>query len=80
MSLVELLKKELRVATSLKAQTPWFRIAKWVVILAVGRWMWGHTYFWPVVLGAIAVSVALHLFWRSKTKGWTQPWGGWDDV
>ena len=29
---------------------------------------------------ALVFSLALHFFWRWKTKGWTQPWGGWDDV
>jgi hypothetical protein len=39
-----MLKREMRVAFSRKAQPIWFRVVKW------------------------------------KTKGWTQPWGGWNDL
>jgi hypothetical protein len=24
--------------------------------------------------------LTLHFIWRWKTKGWTQPWGGWNDL
>jgi hypothetical protein len=37
-------------------------------------------YFWWWIGGALALSLTLHFIWRWKTKGWTQPWMGWDDV
>jgi hypothetical protein len=24
--------------------------------------------------------IPVHLLWRYKTKNWTQPWRGWNDV
>ena len=32
------------------------------------------------MLALFGVAVGLHLLWRSKTKVWTQPWRGWNDV
>ena len=77
---ISALKREARVALSRKAQPVWFRVVKWIVILAVGYALWGGPYFWPVALGSFALALTLHFIWRWKTKGWTEPWGGWDDV
>ena len=74
------LKRELRVATSLRAQPLWFRVVKWVVTVVLIAVLWRSAYFWLWIAGATALSVAVHLFWRWKTKGWTQPWFGWNDV
>jgi len=74
------LRRELRVAFSRKAQPVWFRLGKWIAIIAFCWLMWGHPYFWPVLFGAFVLGLLLHFFWRWKTKRWTQPWGGWDDV
>ena len=73
-------KRELDVAFSRKAQPVWFRAAKWVVFIVLGILLWRTRWFWHVFLGAFALGLALHLFWRWKTKGWTQPWGGWHDL
>ena len=80
MSVGNAVKREMRVALSKKAQPVWFRIVKWVVIIIVGTLLWRTPYFWWVVLGTLTAAVLLHAFWRWKTKGWTQPWGGWDDL
>jgi uncharacterized membrane protein YedE/YeeE len=37
-------------------------------------------YFWWWVLALFAAAMGLHLLWRAKTKRWTQPWRGWNDV
>ena len=74
------LKRELRVATSLRAQPLWFRVVKWVVAVAAIAMLWRSAYFWWWITGALALSVTVHLIWRWKTKGWTQPWFGWHDV
>jgi hypothetical protein len=73
------LKREARVAFSTKAQPIWFRVAKWAVIILIGILFWRSALFWWLLLVAFIASMALHLFWRWKTHGWTQPWGGWND-
>jgi hypothetical protein len=73
-------KREVRVALSGHAQPLWFRLLKWAVILTLVVRFWRHPYFWWWVLGLLALSLTLHFLWRYKTKAWTQPWGGWDDV
>jgi hypothetical protein len=58
----------------------WFRLVKWMAIVAIGVVFWRSVYFWLGLLGALVLGLLLHLFWRWKTKGWTQPWGGWNDL
>jgi len=80
MSTSELVKRELRVAFSRRAQPVWFRIVKWVFLLGLIAATWRRPYFWVWMAGAIAVGLTVHFIWRWKTRGWTQPWGGWNDV
>ena len=80
MSLAKALRREKRVALSRKAQPVWFRVVKWIVFLGVGVMLWGTGSFWWALLAALVLGVGLHLLWRWKTKGWTRPWGGWNDV
>jgi len=70
----------MRVALSRRAQPVWFRVLKWVIAVGVSVLLWRGAYFWFWILGALVVGLTVHLFWRWKTKGWTQPWGGWDDL
>lgn len=74
------LRREVRVALSRRAQPIWFRVVKWIVAIAVSVWLWRSPYFWWWIGSALALSLTLHFIWRWKTKGWTQPWRGWDDV
>ena len=74
------LKRELRVAFSRRAQPIWFRIVKWVILLVVGALLWRTPYFWVFIVSGFALGLTVHFIWRWKTKGWTQPWWGWDDV
>jgi hypothetical protein len=80
MSAGSILKREARVAFSRRAQPTWFRALKWIVILVAAAFLWRRAHFWWWVVGAFVASLMLHLVWRWKTKGWTQPWGGWNDV
>jgi hypothetical protein len=76
----ETIKREVRVSFSKKAQPVWFRIVKWVVFLSVTAALWRTDYLgWWLALLTVATLI-LHFTWRYKTKGWTQPWGGWNDV
>jgi hypothetical protein len=73
-------RREARVAFSQRAQPLWFRILKWAILIALGVTFWRAPLFWVCLLAAFVLSLALHYFWRWKTKGWTQPRGGWSDV
>jgi hypothetical protein len=71
--------RELRVAFSPRAQPVWFRVIKWALLLGALR-RYGHTRaFWRWTLGLFGAGLTLHLFYRYKTNGWTQAWGGWND-
>jgi 2-polyprenyl-6-methoxyphenol hydroxylase-like FAD-dependent oxidoreductase len=73
-------KRELRVAFSEERSPASLRVAKWIAILAVARRLSGTRWFWPWVLGLPLAGLATHLVYRHKTRGWTRPWGGWQDV
>jgi hypothetical protein len=74
------LKREIRVALSTRAQPVWFRLTKWAVLIAMGVWLWSSPYFWWYVGGGLITGIGIHLIWRWKTKRWTQPWLGWNDL
>lgn len=80
MSLRSALELELRVATSRTVQPVWFRVVKWILLASVATYFWGAPYFWSSVAGVVLLAGGLHLVWRTKTKRWTQPWWGWNDV
>ena len=74
------LKREMRVALSRRAQPVWFRVLKWAIAVGVSMLLWRTEYFWLWMIGAPALGLTVHFIWRWKTRGWTQPWGGWDDL
>lgn len=80
MSIRDALATEARVALSRRVQPHWFRVVKWIVIVAVVRYLWDRPSFWWWIGGTSALAISLHLLWRVKTRAWTRPWGGWDDV
>jgi hypothetical protein len=80
MSLRQAMAVELRVAFSRKGQPVWFRVLKWVVFVSLGVYLWSNPYFWGIVVGAFLIGLGGHLVWRRKTRGWTRPWGGWNDL
>ena len=80
MSALEAFKREVRIATSRRAQPVWFRILKWAITIGIAVMFWCTPYFFWWIFGAVALSLILHFFWRRKTKGWTRRLGGWDDV
>jgi hypothetical protein len=73
-------KKELKVAFSRDAQPLWFRIAKWVIFMAVSKPLHGTRWFRVWTLGVVLAGLTLHSIYRWKTRGWTEPWGGWADI
>jgi hypothetical protein len=78
--LAQALRREARVCFSLRAQPLWFRTAKWLVGLTFIGACHDRPWFWPVVAGWTGLALALHFLYRAKTRAWTQPWGGWDDL
>jgi membrane-bound metal-dependent hydrolase YbcI (DUF457 family) len=80
MSLREAWRVEVAVATSRRAQPVWFRVVKWIVIIAALWYFRRSRYLWPGLGAAFALSIGLHLLWRVKTRRWTRPWRGWSDV
>jgi hypothetical protein len=75
-----MMKRELRVAFSRRAQPMWFRVAKWVVFAVLVMLFWRRPTFWWIAAAAFVAGMGLHLFYRYKTRGWTRAWGGWDDL
>ena len=79
MSVATVLRREMQVAFSRNSQPVWFRAAKWAFAVFISVLLWGTPYFWFWILGGLALGLTVHFIWRWKTRGWTQPWGGWDD-
>jgi hypothetical protein len=80
MSAGNALKREMRVAFSRRAQPVWFRVVKWVILIGAIVMFRRAPYFWAWMLAALALALTVHFIWRWKTKAWTQPWGGWNDL
>lgn len=80
MSARRFIRRELRVALSRRAQSARFRAIKWLVIIGLIAIFWRAQLFWWCLLGATGLALFAHGLWRWKTRGWTQPWGGWNDV
>ena len=74
------IRRELRVVFSLRAQPVWFRLLKWTLLLAGVVLFHARSWFWWTLAGLAAAGTLLHLFYRWKTKSWTRPWGGWNDL
>jgi hypothetical protein len=73
-------KRELYVAFSKDVQPHWFRVIKWAIFLGVCAKFYRAKWF-PFGLGGLLVAAfTLHFTYRWKTKGWTQAWGGWNDL
>ena len=80
MSVRDALMVELRVAFSRRGQPIWFRVLKWMVLLAVGGYLWRRPHFWWWIGSAAGLGVTVHFVYRWKTNRWTRPWGGWNDL
>jgi hypothetical protein len=76
----ELIRRELRVMFSRRTQPIPMRVAKWVVFLAVARRLHGTRWFRAWAFGLPTVGLGTHFFYHYMTRGWTEPWGGWNDV
>jgi hypothetical protein len=77
---LDMVRRELKVAFSRETQPVWFRIAKWVIFMAVSKRLRGTRWFRVWTFGLVLTGSTLHTIYRWKTRGWTEPWGGWADV
>ena len=75
-----LLRREARVACSLRAQPLWFRIVKWIAIISFVTKFHDRSWFWTVMASCVSAALAIHFLYRWKTRAWTRPWGGWNDL
>ena len=80
MSVRDTLMLELRVAFSPRAQPVWFRVLKWTITIGLAWYFWRDPRFWWGLAGALVLAMTAHFVWRAKTRRWTKPWGGWNDV
>jgi hypothetical protein len=76
----ETIRRELRVAFSRRAQPAWFRVSKWIVLGALTFAFWRKPAYWRTLCAILPLALFLHLVYRHKTRCWTQPWGGWNDL
>jgi O-antigen/teichoic acid export membrane protein len=77
MRLNEIIKRELEVAFSKNSQPAWFRISKYILLIAVLYFLWGSKWLWTIVLSMLGVALLLHFWYRYKTKSWTKSYGMW---
>jgi len=73
-------RRECRVALSRRAQPVWFRVVKWAVVLTGAALYHDRAWFWWCLASVATVGMSVHFLYRVKTKTWTRPWGGWNDL
>lgn len=69
--------REIEVALSKHSQPVWFRVVKYILIVAALYFLWNNPWLWIIFSVLFVFSLALHLWYRYKTKGWTQSYGMW---
>ncbi len=76
MTIKEFIAREKYVA--IHAQTLRFRIVKYLILASIagGIYVWkGGRAVWTVFLFLFIIAIAMHFFFRWKTKAWTESWG-----
>ena len=76
----EQIRRELGVMFSRPHQPIPLRVAKWAVFLAVAWRLYGTRWFRAWAFGLPTMGLGAHFFYHYMTRGWTEPWGGWNDV
>ena len=72
-----IVKKEMEVAFSKNTQPLWFRITKYALLGTLVYFTRTKPFFWWMISALFVFSLAIHSFYRYKTKGWTKSYGGW---
>jgi hypothetical protein len=42
--------------------------------------LWGTYWLWAWLGGLPIIGLMVHFLYRHKTRLWTRPWGGWNDL
>lgn len=71
------IKREFEVAFYKNTQPVWLRILKYIVLAGLIYWLWDTKWLWPVLIGLLSSSLAVHFWYRYKTHRWTKSYGGW---
>jgi hypothetical protein len=74
------IRRELGVMFPRRHQPMPLRVAKWAVVLAVARRLYGTRWFRAWAFGLPTMGLGARFFYRYVTRGWTEPWGGWNEV
>ena len=72
--------REIRVVLSRNRSPIHLGIAKLVLFALVTRGLYGTRWFRAWAFGLPAVGLGAHFLHRHMTRGWTEPWGAWNDV
>lgn len=79
-SLRQQIRRELGVMFSRRHQPIPVRVAKWAAFLVIARGLHGTRWFPLWAFGLPTAGLLAHFCYRYMTRGWTEPWGGWNDV
>lgn len=74
----KLIQREIEAAFSRHAQPIWFRLLNYASLGAFIYFFRNNPLFWWIALFMFFGGVGLHLFYRYKTKSWTQSYGAWN--
>ena len=77
MSFFKIMKREIEVAFSRHSQPIWFRILKYVLLIVTFYFFRQEKLFWIILLIVFVSGLALHLWYRYRTHGWTKSYGLW---
>lgn len=77
MALNKITKREIEVAFSKHSQPIWFRILKYILLGCLLYFLWGTKLLWIILIILLIFSMALHVWYRYKTQGWTKSYGLW---
>ena len=73
----KIIKRELEVAFAKDAQPVWMRIVKYILLAGLIYFLWGTKWLWPILSFLFVTSIAVHLWYRYQTNGWTKDYGAW---
>ena len=77
MSFKKIIKREIEVAFSKYSQPIWFRVCKYILLVLVLFLFWDTKTLWIILSVLFVIAMALHFWYRYKTKGWTKSYGLW---
>jgi len=77
MSFTKIIKREMEVAFSKHAQPVWLRVLKYILLGLFLYFFWGTKILWISLPILFVLALALHFWFRYKTRGWTKTYGPW---